>query len=333
MPRVRSHSVISGSHVLRHSSWRGLLITQFPLGGWRTRFAPAPTGYLHLGHLVNAVYVWGLARVAGGDVVLRIEDHDRSRCRAAFEQAILDDLEWLGLESAITPVRSFRPSTSPHPQRQSDHPQRYADALAQLESQELVYPCVCSRRDIAAQGEPAAGDESRYAGTCRNRHIDPSATPARRVRLSDDVETFIDLRLGSISQQPSLQCGDVLVRDRLGQWTYQFAVTVDDAFDNIDVIIRGEDLLASTGRQRQLARLLGREPLPLVLHHPLVVHEDGRKLSKSSNDTSLRDRRAAGASAATLLGEAAWLAGLQPSSRAIAADDLAQLFDDTTPRG
>ena len=127
------------------------------------------------------------------------------------------------------------------------------------------------------------------------------------------------------------QCGDLLLRDRLGHWTYQFAVTVDDLDQGVDLVIRGEDLLASTGRQIRLARLLGRQVPPVFLHHALVRRQDGHKLSKSSRDTSVRDLRAGGATAAQLLGRAAALCGLAPAGARIEAGDLAGLFDGSSP--
>ncbi len=273
--------------------------------------------------------MWGTARAHGGQVVLRIEDHDRTRCRAEYETALLDDLDWLGLDADIAPTESYRDNPiglGAHALRQSDNGPRYAHALDQLARAGLVYACNCTRRDIAQQVRTAPGEEARYPGTCADGHVDPDTTLARRVRLPSGVEVFDDLRLGRIEQVPAEQCGDVLVRDRHGSWTYQFAVTVDDYAQDIDVIIRGEDLLASTGRQRQLARLLGRSAQPLVLHHPLLVHPDGAKLSKASRDTSLRERRAAGADAPSLLGEAAFRAGLAASPAPIAAADIATLF-------
>ncbi len=298
---------------------------------WRTRFAPAPTGYLHLGHVANAIFVWGLARAFGGAVVLRLEDHDRSRCRPAFEDALLDDLDWLGFEADIAPTSFYRLTSegaraAPHPYRQSDNDARYEAALAVLEQQRLIYPCTCTRRDIASLVPRTTGEEARYPGTCRDAPGDPASTLARRMLLDDTVESFVDLRLGAMTQQPSAQCGDLLVRDRSGGWTYQFAVAVDDAAHGIDVIIRGEDLLSSTGRQRQLSRRLGGVRLPLVLHHPLLVHASGEKLSKANGDTAVRERRRAGATAAALIGEAAHLAGLTTSRAPMDARDVASLF-------
>ncbi len=291
---------------------RGALSTT----GWRTRFAPAPTGFLHLGHLVNAVHVWGIARAYGGRILLRVEDHDATRCRPEYEAALHEDLAWLGLD------RDLGSETV----RQSDRDAYYTAAFAALSTRGLTYACVCTRREIAAAQPRAAGEELCYPGTCRDRGVDPAVTQARRVRMADGVESFDDLRLGAQRQEPGTQCGDLLVRDRNGHWTYQFAVVVDDLAQEIDVIIRGEDLLSSTGRQWQLARLLGRRTMPQVLHHALVTHPDGTKLSKSNGDTSIRERRRDGVSAAALFGEAAWLAGLQASPRALTLDDLAGLF-------
>ena len=295
--------------------------------GWRTRFAPAPTGHLHLGHAVNAVYVWGLARAFGGQVTLRIEDHDRTRSRPEYERGILDDLDWLGLVPDIGDTASFR--TGPHPQRQSDNAARYEAALEQLDGAGLVYACDCSRRDMAQEVPDVFGEEMCYTGRCRARGVDKSAVKARRVVMSPGTERFDDLRLGPQVQEPADQCGDLLVRDRLGQWTYQFAVVVDDMAQGIDVVIRGEDLLQSSGRQIRLGRLLGRARPPLFLHHPLLIRPDGSKLSKSAGDTGIRELRAGGATAASVLGQAAALAGLVESGRALPADALASLFVET----
>lgn len=299
---------------------------------WRTRFAPAPTGYLHLGHVVNALHVWGLARAFGGEVLLRIEDHDRTRCRDEYEAALLDDLDWLGFAPDIGSTDSFRASrhagahAQPHAQRQSDNDARYASALASLAARGLTYVCTCTRREIARHAPRAPGEEPRYPGTCRDAQHAETESLARRVRMADGDARFEDGRLGPMRQAPAEQCGDVLVRDRHGQWTYQFAVVVDDMAHGVDVVIRGEDLLASTGRQLRLAAMLGRERPMHWWHHPLLVHADGTKLSKANHDTSIRERRAAGAHAAGLLGEAAFLSGLLPAARDLSIDELPTLF-------
>jgi len=267
-----------------------------PPTGWRTRFAPAPTGYLHLGHVVNAVWVWGLARGYGGTVVLRIEDHDRVRSRPEYEAALRQDLAWLGF------------AADEEAPRQSERGARYEEAMASLGDR--VYPCTCSRKTIRAAvarlGRPE-GDEVWYPATCRDRGIAPAKTSARRVRLEPGETRFTDLRLGSQTQLPAEQCGDLSIRDRDGHWSYQFAVVVDDLDQGIDLVIRGEDLLASTGRQIQLAALLGRGEPPRFLHHPLVLRPDGEKLSKSNRDTGVRELRAAGWSAERVLAAAARL--------------------------
>ncbi len=289
-----------------------------------TRFAPAPTGLLHLGHLVNAVYVWGLARRHHGRVLLRIEDHDRGRSRDHFESAILDDLEWLGLEPDAPPIEVLRHGPSPY--RQSDRATRYEEVLAQLRPRGLVYPCRCSRRDIADSVTPAPGTETRYPGTCRDHRPDPDEAVGLRVTMEPGEETFVDVLLGTQRQAPARQCGDVLVRDRLGQWTYQFAVTVDDWDQEIDLVIRGEDLLSSTGRQIRLARMIGRPDPPTFLHHPLVLKPSGEKLSKANKDTGLADLRQAGITPETLLGEAAFRGGLLAEARPLEVAELPGLF-------
>jgi glutamyl-tRNA synthetase/glutamyl-Q tRNA(Asp) synthetase len=280
-----------------------------------TRFAPSPTGYLHLGHVVNAIYVWGLAATLGGRVLLRIEDHDRIRSRDVFERAILDDLGWLGFfpDEGLRPVR-----------RQSDNTAAYAAALERLQATDRVYACSCSRKDIVrlragAGAGASAGQEGehrgeRYPGTCRQQRLLPgSSIPdgvGIRVELDERPETFDDLALGRIVQVPAEQCGDLLLRDRDGHWTYQFAVTVDDMNDEVDLVVRGLDLLSSTGRQIKLARMLGRATPPVFYHHPLILKHDGEKLSKATGDTGIRDLRAAGAQPAAVIGRAAASAGL-----------------------
>ena len=293
-------------------TWRAL--TAALPSHWTTRFAPAPTGHLHLGHVLNAIHVWGIARAHGGRVVLRIEDHDRARCRPEYETALLNDLSWLG----------FEPDTVAPPQH--DRGARYDQALAALAANGLVYSCDCSRRTIAGDAPDVPNEELRYDGRCRSRDLHESATLARRVRMDDGTEAFIDMLLGPQIGAPSVQCGDLLVRDRLGQWTYQFAVTVDDLDQRIDLVIRGEDLLSSASRQLRLARLLGRVEPIRFLHHPLLRHPNGAKLSKSHGDSGIGELRAAGRSAAEVIGLAALRGGLLGDATAITANDVAQFF-------
>ena len=255
-----------------------------------TRFAPSPTGYLHLGHVVNAIYVWGIARARGGRVILRIEDHDRRRCRPQYEAALLEDLDWLG----------FAPDAGRHPPaRQSDEPAVYENALAVLDRAGLVYACDCSRQRIG--GKP-------YDGRCRHRGLAGGAGCGLRVRLDGE---------------PS---GDILARDRDGHWTYQFAVTVDDMRQGVTLVIRGQDLADSTDRQVALARLLGRTEPPAYVHHPLLLDETGRKLSKSAGDTGVRELRAAGVAPEAVVGMAAAAVGLIQVRAALPAAAVPDLF-------
>jgi glutamyl-tRNA synthetase/glutamyl-Q tRNA(Asp) synthetase len=259
-----------------------------------TRFAPAPTGWLHLGHALNARTVWSVAHALGGRVLLRIEDHDRERSRREFEVGILGDLDWLGFAPDVYPTREYRAGRCPG--RQSDREPIYREAVEILRGKGLLYACECTRREIAVTenrtGPP--GHELKYSGRCRDRGLPLDEGYGWRVRMDPGVERFDDGRLGRQEQEPSGQCGDLLIRDRRGNWTYQFAVTVDDWRQGIDLVIRGEDLLPSTGRQIRLARLLGRPAPPVFLHHRLLMKSPARKLSKSDRDTGIRDLRARG---------------------------------------
>ncbi len=283
-----------------------------------TRFAPSPSGYLHLGHVANAIWCWGIAQATGGRVLLRIEDHDRGRCRPEFERAIVEDLEWLGLVP-----RGARWV------RQSDQDRAYGRAVIHLGRQSPVYACRCSRADIARRLR-ADGleewDELRYPGTCRALALAPTDGAGIRVTLGPETVSFDDLRLGSQRQTPAEQCGDVLLRDAMGNWTYQLCVSVDDTRQGVSLVIRGEDLLASTGRQIMLAQRLGRKEPALFLHHPLLRNPSGAKLSKQDGATAIRELREAGTSAEAVLGEAAYRTGLLPGPFPIAAGRLGSLF-------
>ncbi len=297
--------------------------------GWRTRFAPSPTGYLHRGHLAHAVCVWGVARAHGGTIVVRMEDHDRVRCKPEYERALLSDLEWLGLipDEGLSSLTRHGPSAF----RQSDCNNRYASAMEALRARGLVYSCTCSRRDIAAVVGDAEGDEARYPGTCRTRSAaGPGA--ALRLVLPPDVMRFADVRHGVQQQCPAEQCGDLLIRDRRGQWTYQFAVAVDDLAHDIDVVIRGDDLLPSTGRQLLVRQMLVEgEPsaanrVLLFLHHPVVRHPDGTKLSKAASDTGIAELRRAGMRPEVLLADAAKQIGFTDVGDQLSAGRLGALF-------
>jgi glutamyl-tRNA synthetase/glutamyl-Q tRNA(Asp) synthetase len=283
-----------------------------------TRFAPAPTGLLHLGHVFNAIHVWGIARAHGGRVLLRIEDHDRQRSRPEFERAIVDDLAWLGFEADAPLVR------------QSDRTSVYESAVGELRRRGLIYACDCSRREIA--GATVEGDELRYPGTCAGRGLPERDGVGLRVRLDRSVERFHDLRHGPLAQSPADQCGDLLVRDREGNWTYQFAAAVDDFDQGVTLVVRGDDLLGSTGRQIQVARLLGRTTPPTFVHHALIMKSPTQKLSKSDGDTGVADLRRAGCRPESVIGRAAARGRLIEAARDIRAEEVPELFTGGLPR-
>jgi glutamyl-tRNA synthetase/glutamyl-Q tRNA(Asp) synthetase len=264
--------------------------------------------------VANAAWTWRGAAKAGATVVLRIEDHDRGRCRPEYEARILSDLEWLGLEPEPESWASLR-SGGRSPWRQSDCFALYQAALDQLAAQGLVYGCTCTRSTIARElGDGLVeGRELRYPGTCREKGIQPGPGTGMRIRLPETEESFEDLRLGPQRQRPQEQCGDLLARDRNGNWTYQFAVTVDDLRHGIDLVVRGEDLLSSTGRQLALARLLGRTAMPRFLHHPLIRTEAGEKLNKRDRPMTLSELRRSGVTASEVIERARRLSGLAVS--------------------
>lgn len=252
-------------------------------GAWLTRFAPSPTGYLHLGHVAHALHVWGIAAENGAQVLLRIEDHDRGRCRPEYEQAILEDLQWLGFHwhGELT--------------RQSDRIPLYERHLERLREAGLVYACDCSRKQILARTGHQDGAELRYDNHCRDRGLPLLSGMGWRLCLPGEMVTFNDERLGPQTQHPESQCGDLLLRDRHNNWTYQYCVVVDDWLQGVNLIVRGEDLLESTGRQLLLARLLGRDDVPRFHHHRLLYDASGTtKLSKRDQAHAVRQDRLAG---------------------------------------
>lgn len=244
-----------------------------------TRFAPSPTGYLHAGHVEHLHWLCGVAELLELKVIVRIEDHDRHRSTREFERVILEDLAELGFPTDPVSLNSLR-GPAPSPYRQSDHPERYQAAFEDLRARGLLYGCTCTRGDLPP---PGPDGERRYPGTCRGQPIDREGRTSVRLKLPEREVLFEDLLTGIVTQHPARDQGDLVIRDADGQWTYQFSVVVDDLHDDIGVIIRGDDLLASTGRQWLVAELLGRTAPPLTLHHPLVVDDAGRKLSKRDN--------------------------------------------------
>jgi glutamyl-tRNA synthetase/glutamyl-Q tRNA(Asp) synthetase len=276
----------------------------------KIRFAPSPTGYLHEGHLLSALYVWAAARKWHLDVHLRIEDHDRSRARKEYIQSIYEDLAWFGFRWDSQSIQSGREGI-------------YGKALETLEARHLVYPCFCSRKQLEEENPKSETGEIVYRGKClaRRKTIDDrrkmeaeAGLPHNlRVMIPDKVIEWHDLRLGDFRENPKEQCGDFPIRDRDGQWTYQFAVCVDDIDEQITHVVRGEDLRSSTARQIALMDLLGRPNPPVYLHHALIVDGSGKKLSKREMAHSLRQDKNAGATAEELLGRVCFKARLQAS--------------------
>jgi glutamyl/glutaminyl-tRNA synthetase len=293
--------------------------------GPTTRFAPAPTGRLHLGHLANAIYVWGLARRLGGRVLLRIEDHDRQRCRPEYEAALLDDLDRLRLAADAPSTDELRAGPSTY--RQSDNGPAYTAALDQLASVADVYACDCSRSTFAAwreaHGRPWSGPGC--PGGCLERGLTARRDLALRVALDDGDEAWDDLLMGARSGPVSPE-GDLPVRDRNGNWTYALCVVVDDIRHGVDLVVRGEDLVDATPAQIRLARLLGRETAPRFAHHPLVRRPDGSKLSKAEGATAIGELLDAGRSAEELFGEAAFRVGLVDAPHPRSLDEALQLL-------
>ena len=265
-----------------------------------TRFAPSPTGELHLGHVVHALWVWGVASVLDAQVVIRMEDHDQTRCRPEYEQSILDDLAWLGFNPETKSLVSL--SQRPSRFRQSDNHHLYDAAFRRLAEQTDVYSCTCTRSLL---GPPDPSGERRYPGTCRGRSLECEAKHVIRAVTPEGEVLVDDLRLGRLVQHPQCDQGDVVVRDAMGQWSYQLCVVVDDLRHGVNLIVRGEDLLPSTGRQQMLARLLGRTTPCLTVHHPLVLAPNGQKLSKRDQSETVRAMRDRGMTSAMVL-EGAW---------------------------
>lgn len=297
-----------------------------------TRFAPSPTGELHLGHVAHATWVWGVAAVLDARVMIRIEDHDQGRCRPEYEKQILKDLKWLGFSP--DPVSLASLETGPSPFRQQDAGLSYQEALDALADAGLIYGCTCSRAMIAEEvGDGiVSGQEVRYPGTCRDRGVPLGPGVGIRVHLPGEKVDFCDRLLGPQSQTPAMQCGDLLIRDRNGNWTYQFCVTVDDLRHGVTLVVRGDDLLSSTGRQILLARFLGRENPPAFLHHPLVYNDQGVKLSKRDRSAALAELREGGRAPAEVIGMALAASGVIDRVRPVSVVELWEVLGEKLSR-
>lgn len=281
------------------------------------RFAPSPSGRMHLGNVFSALLAWLSVQSQGGEMVLRIEDLDPDRCKKEYAETLKDDLRWLGL----TWDREQTP--------QSLRTEAYQEAFERLEAMGLVYPCYCSRGELHAASAPHASDgRLLYAGTCRNlsprERAAKTKTPAWRLMVPNREYGFADGLQGLYRENLAKDCGDFLIRRADGVYAYQLAVVTDDGAGKVTQVVRGMDLLDSTPRQLYLYELLGLEP-PEFYHVPLLMSPEGRRLSKRDRDLDLgylRQHR----TPEELLGSLAHLAGLLDHPEAVSAGELASVF-------
>ena len=292
------------------------------------RFAPTPSGFLHLGNVFCSLLAWLYAKRSGGKIILRIEDLDPQRCTRQNADRLASDLEWLGLtwdEGAYASSASERYFQS----KRSDIYEHY---FTQLEQRELVYPCFCSRAELHAAEAPHLSDgRVLYAGTCR--HLTAAEreakaqrrAPAYRLRIEDKSISFMDGHYGKQSYNLAEESGDFIVRRSDGVFAYQLAVTIDDALMGITQVVRGCDLLSSTPMQLYIYQLLGFTP-PAFCHIPLLVDASGRRLSKRDGDLEIAALRKAYGSPEPIIGLLAYLAGQITRPEPLRVSDLLPLF-------
>ena len=282
------------------------------------RFAPSPSGKMHLGNLFSFLLAWCSVRSAGGEMVLRMEDLDPQRTSAEYAALIRRDLLRFGLDwDREVPCQSTRTAA-------------YDAAFSKLEEMGLIYPCYCSRSQVHAASAPHLGQsEFVYAGTCRDltpaQRAAKKRLPAWRLRVPNQEWTVHDGLQGDYTELLSRDCGDFVVRRADGVYAYQLAVVVDDADNGITQVVRGRDLLASAPRQMYLFSLLGR-PAPEYLHVPLLLAPDGRRLSKRDGDLDL-EALLGRFTPEEILGKLAFSAGLLGRDEAVSAKELAAIFD------
>lgn len=281
------------------------------------RFAPSPSGRMHLGNLFTALLAWLSARADGGEFVLRIEDLDPDRSRAEYAEAIRDDLRWLGLDwDREMPLQSTQTPV-------------YAEQFERLRKRGLIYPCFCTRNELHAASAPHASDGTLlYAGTCRNltpaQIASQTRKPAWRIRVPEETISFRDGVFGAVTQNLATACGDFILRRSDGVYAYQLAVVCDDALGGITQVVRGCDLLPSTPRQIWLGRELGFVQ-PAYYHVPLLVAPDGRRLSKRERDLDMGHLRRR-YTPEQLTGRLAFLAGLRQKDAAVTPGELTREF-------
>ena len=292
------------------------------------RYAPSPSGRMHLGNLMCCLLAWLSAKSKGGQVLLRIEDLDAARCPRVYADAIMDDLAWLGLAAD-------GPTPTVYQSERSEIYQQYYDILLK---KGLVYPCFCSRSQLHAASAPHRSDgQVVYAGTCRGLSAEEVArrslmrAPAFRVRVPDEEIAFTDGHLGRYAENLARDCGDFYLRRADGVFAYQLAVVVDDALMGVTEVVRGSDLLSSTPRQLWLYRELGLTA-PQFYHLPLLLAPDGRRLSKRDGDQSLENLRAR-YTPQEIIGKLAYVCGLQDTPAPAAPQELVPGFSwDKVPQ-
>ena len=281
------------------------------------RFAPTPSGRMHLGNVFAALIAWLSVRSRDGSLVLRMEDLDTQRTSDEFAQVLREDLLWLGLDWDV--------ETQPQSQRSHIY-ETYFDVLKE---KELLYPCYCTRSQLHSVNAPHLSDGTYvYPGTCRSLISEQRAAfnrlPSWRVKVPDKLWTVEDLCQGTYTEDLATDCGDFVVRRADGVFVYQLAVTVDDGEAGVTEVVRGTDLLSSSPRQMYLQELFG-FPHPAYGHVPLLLAPDGRRLSKRDKDLDLgvlRQRLAA----EKLIGSLACTAGLIEKPEKISARELATVF-------
>lgn len=293
----------------------------------RGRFAPSPSGRMHLGNAWSALLAWLSVRSRGGVMVLRLEDLDPDRCKRPLCDGVEEDLRWLGLDW------DEGGSAGGDAYYQSQRSTYYQAALDRLQTMQLLYPCFCTRGQLHAPNAPHRSDgEVIYPGTCRDlteREREERAKtrrPALRIRVPDQVIQFTDLLQGEYRENLARDCGDFILRRSDGVFAYQLAVVVDDGLMGINQVVRGSDLLTSTPRQIFLQRLLG-YATPEYCHVPLLCAPDGRRLSKREADLTLDSLRASGVRPEEIVGRLACCAGLIDRPEPISARELIPLFD------
>lgn len=292
------------------------------------RFAPSPSGRLHLGNVLCALLAWLSARKGGGKILLRIEDIDTARCTEAHTAAMLEDLHWLGL--------IFDGGEAPS-EWQSRRTAVYAACFERLRQQNLLYPCYCSRAELHAASAPHSSDRQPiYNGRCRQYRngtpLPSRRAPAWRLQVPDQAVCFTDCLQGQICENLARDCGDFLVRRSDGIFAYQLAVVVDDAQSGVTEVVRGRDLLSSTPRQLYLYKLLGFTP-PQFYHIPLLLRQDGARLAKRDGALDMEVIRRRFSSPEPLIGMLAYNAGLLPHFEPISATALIPLFSwEKVPR-